>query len=224
MKRKREIGFMSERTAEYLLVHRLHVVLSPKVKCLFPLYFSGTREGSSLADPTPDHQLVRCVAIYARRPKILEAGQATVRMKINETLFAAASEGAGFGCPVLAGLPLINGLHQFSLAAGCAWFRINAAPEGNGDSVFTVPLENGRWLQENYGPLITPISEAHFFSQAIQVAHEMPWEVAVDVMQNIKRAGIGEARWFGGGYRPFFAVTAAGLAPDSNKSLHSTPR
>ena len=93
MTRKREIGFMSEHTAEYLLVHRLHRIVSPKVRSFFPLFFSGTREGSSLADPTPDHQLVRCVAIYARRPKILAAGQAAVRMKINETLFAAASEG-----------------------------------------------------------------------------------------------------------------------------------
>jgi hypothetical protein len=101
---------------------------------------------------------------------------------------------------------------------------INAAPEGNGDSVFTVPLEHGRWLQENYGPRITPISEANLFPQAIQVAHEMPWEVAVEVMQNIKRAGIGGAAWFGGGYRPFFAVTAAGPAADSNEAASPLSR
>ena len=75
MKRKREIGFMSERTAEYLLVHRLHVMVSPKVKCLFPLYFSGTREGSSLADPTPDHQLVRCVPSTRAVPRFWRQGK-----------------------------------------------------------------------------------------------------------------------------------------------------
>ena len=181
------------------------------------MFFSGTREGSSLADPTPDHQLVRCVAIYARRPKILAAGQAAVRMKINETLFAAASEGESLGCPVLAGLPLINGLHQFALTAGCAWFRINAGCEGHGDSQFTISLEDGRWLHESYGLWLTPIPEAHLFPQAIQAARQMPWEHAANAMRLIKRAGVAGGSWLGGGYRPFFAVTTAETAPDSNK-------
>ena len=141
VRRKREVGFMSEHTAEYLLVHRLHEIARQKIAHLLPMHFSGTREGAPMAALTMRGKVVKCFAIYARRLKIHDLGQTSVQMKINKPLFVAAAIGSRFGCPVLAGLPLVNGLHQFSLEAPCAWFRISTTWHEEEDQVFNVPLE-----------------------------------------------------------------------------------
>lgn len=67
-------GFMSERTAEYVLVPDIMHRLRQEFSSIVPFYYWASREGSvKVAHSYSGH--VRVVAAYARRPKIDQVGQ-----------------------------------------------------------------------------------------------------------------------------------------------------
>lgn len=133
-------GFMSEHTAEYALVSNLIAHLADCFPRVIPMCFWSTREGARIAEESMGGHRVRVVAAFARRPKVLRSGQPSILVKINAQLFVGAAEGSEFGIPVLAGVPLVASLSDFTIGVPCSWFYIAPNSPDRNDYEFFLPV------------------------------------------------------------------------------------
>ena len=117
-------SFISEHTAEYILVPDLVRRLMPEFPDIVPLFFWASREGNTTAQWSMEGVPVRIVTAFPRRPKILPDRSNRILMKLNGQLFNYASESSGRGIPVIAGVPLVTSLPTLRLNARCCWFEI----------------------------------------------------------------------------------------------------
>lgn len=203
-------SFMSEHTAEYALVPDLVGLLAEHFSTVIPLYFWATREGSRVGRGTRIDAPVRVVAAFARRPKVSNPGDEKILVKINDALFAAAQAGEEVGIPVLAGVPLVNSLAQFSMVVRCAWFHITAAPQSWWDAEFWIPMSDDgahSHVELPHG-VVGPLTGTHVVEAVDSQCRDLCWEEALDSMRHVKIAGGHQHPIFGGGYRPFFLVMA----------------
>jgi hypothetical protein len=118
-------SFMSEYTAEFILVPQFIDILLKKYKQISPLYFWNSREGSNLAKTHFENKTLRVIAMYARRPKI-SAESGTIKMKINDELYQKSAYLEDNGIPVFTGIPLVTSLEDFNYSARCAWVYLQS--------------------------------------------------------------------------------------------------
>lgn len=207
------IGFMSENTAAYALMPDLVGHLSTHDRRIIPLRFSSTREGARTADQSMGQRRVKVLAGYPRRPKVIHAGDETILVKINGPLFASARAGAGLGIPVLAGVPLVSSLLQFSIGVPCAWFLIE--PVEKADTEFNLRLSQPREVKNLVNGVSWPLTPEEIADIAASRCREMDWMLAAEGMRSVKEQEQGYRGPFGVGYTPFFLVMTAkeGEAP-----------
>jgi hypothetical protein len=189
----KSIGFMSENTAAYALMPNLVGHLSVHHQRIIPLRFSSTREGARTADESMRERGVRVLAAYARRPKVAHAGDETILVKINALLFSSARAGAEFGIPVLAGVPLVSSLLEFSIGIPCAWFLVE--PVKQADTEFSLRLSQ--------------LTREEIVDVAASRCWEMDWMLAGEGMRSVKEQEQGYRGLFGAGYAPFFLAMIA---------------
>lgn len=202
----KEISFMSEHTAEYAVVPDLSATLSGRYSRIIPVYFWSTREGSRVGCESGSDRPFRVVAAFARRPKVAHAGSESIVVKVNEILFSTAHLGTYFGVPILAGVPMINDLHDFFVGASCSWFHITSQSELNVDREFRLSLEG----EVQNGSLPTgiagPLSKTEIVEVVESQCRELDWLSVLDAMRHLKSAGRTRHPIFSCGYRPFFMV------------------
>ncbi len=198
-------SFISEHSAEYVLVKDIVGILSEEFPVVIPVYFWLTREGASIAKRCMAGRNVHIVAIYARRPKIEKPNQDWILLKINRRLFEVAQTGNEFGCPVLAGVPLVTNLSRFSLDSSCSWFRIKDIDHPDYD--FELPLDTTKQTGNDPFLIEGPLSRTAITKLVREEAKVMPWDYAIEAVRSIKRAGRFNNRFFfAAGYRPFFVI------------------
>ncbi len=124
MKKERISSFINEQTASYLLVPQFTAMLKRHFSKVIPIYYWATREGSSLGVAQLAGQNFTIVALYPRRPKLVNYQTDHVLVKINEQLFNFADLLAPAGIPVFAGSPMISSLNDLKNEVASAWFEI----------------------------------------------------------------------------------------------------
>jgi len=202
-------SFLSEHSAEYVLVPNIAKVLSAAYKITIPLYFWATREGGSIAASDMVAQKVRIVTAFARRPKVHNSGSEEIMMKVNASLLQASALGCQRGSPVLFGVPLAAGLMQFNANTPCAWFHLGDTGPFNADVHVRMDTKGKRLgcSTDNTDLVRGPLTDKEILATVKSSTRAMPWNIAVQTMRGM-RSFANNGDWFLGGYRPFFLVIA----------------
>jgi len=198
-------SFISEHTAEYVLVPDLVRRLAPDFLEVIPIFFWATREGNSTAAMTMFETSVRILSAFARRPKIW--GEDRIMMKINPELVQYSRVSADAGIPVLAGVPLVSALSQLRLFSKCSWFELSAW-HGTSVEPYVEVMLDGKGVSEQCAgnQLPTPLCDKRIREIAGR-SRVISWAIAVATIREIRRQQSEYTHYpFFGGYKPFHLV------------------
>lgn len=200
-----ERSFISEHSAEYLLVPKLCAILEPDFSSTLPIYYWATREGSRLSLESRFDALIQIVACFARRPKVSYAGQDCILVKFNEMLFEYATAASGNGIPVLAGVPLVSSLSQLTSNRESAWFEIVGEDHKLDDAWCRLAIPDGTIIDKSDpSHVIGPLTPDQLRKLVNEQAELMLWSDAAELIRRLRRMkrGWGPYSWMGN-YHPF---------------------
>ena len=207
-------SFISERSAEYILIPKLCGILAPHFRKIIPLYFWSTREGSGISRACSAFQKVRVINVFARRPKVWAPHQPSIEVKLNKVLFEVAQESLSLGIPTFAGVPLASSIFDLSFDLDCIWFDLM---ELNNEIIYQISLE-GDILSKLEGDTLSKsesnnktdgvIKEANLIESIFSKCDLVEWRDAVESLRTIRRGGQYGTFYsiFGSGYRPFHLI------------------
>lgn len=199
-------SFISEHSAEFVLVPNLVEILSATYSSIVPIYFWATREGSRIAASGVEPRMVRLVTVFARRPKVQNPNDEMLLVKINARLVQAGELGRRFGSPVFVGVPLATNLLRFHIGTPCAWFYLAGSAHTEEDVYIRLSLKGERQNSHNNASLVQGVlTHKEILAEVSRNAGPMTWQSAVEVMKNLRHAE-GDYGWFMTGYRPFFLI------------------
>lgn len=132
-------SFISEHTAEFILLPDLLDILSSVYKTITPLYFWTTREGGLLSRQSFLNKDIKVLAFYPRRPKVQNINSGTIQVKFNELLYKRSLYFQAKGIPVLVGIPLADSLDKLTNKTSCFWFDLN--PQDS-ETIFDIDLKS----------------------------------------------------------------------------------
>lgn len=142
-------SFISEHTAEFLLVPQMQATLQKSFWSVIPLFVWVTREGSNFARREMAGRKFRVCALFPRRPKIDRDGK--IFLKLNEQVLFAAENLHLIGIPVFAGIPILSHLTDLNVDCECNWYQL--LPGGAGD--VTIPITSE--VDEPYSDFLNQI-------------------------------------------------------------------
>ena len=116
-------SFISEHTAEYVLVPRLTIILKQKFEVVIPIFPWMTREGSNLSKTIHRQDKFKIVGLYPRRPKI-NLTDHKILIKINTEFLNGAKEASRINIPMIAGCPLARNLWELNEDTKCIWIKL----------------------------------------------------------------------------------------------------
>jgi len=197
-------SFISEHSAEYILVPKLVDMMEHYFSKVIPVYFWSTREGSAIARACRPLEKVRIIRVFARRPKINVPNQESIEVKFNQSLFENTDLTTSLGIPTFAGVPLASSILDLSFNTECAWFELK---EPEKDIVYELSLDAKIIKKSSISSSIEgPIDEIQLIDKIATKSCPMEWHKALDnlrILRRIMRRGF----WFGaGGYRPFYIL------------------
>ncbi|EKO3962817.1 hypothetical protein F2K62_004098 [Vibrio fluvialis] len=131
-------SFCSERTVEYMLVPRLVNIFEKYFETVIPLFSYATREFTKLSKNLHSKNNFQVIALFPRRPKISDTGEAGITVFDGLDEFQIITE--SFGVPVVTGSINASNLWELSKHENFVWFNMR------------------QFLAEAY---ITPISSIH---------------------------------------------------------------
>jgi len=198
-------SFISEHSAEYILVPNIVSRLSRKFTQVIPVFLWLTREGNTTALQMMDGKQIRLLTAFPRRPKVLSPNG--IAMTVNEELIAYSERSEAAGMVVLVGVPLISSLPTLRIDAPCCWFELNGSTATDGYFHVEIGLDgkviSGRPPARGLsGPLTDSGIEA-----AADRCRLMPWSEAIEKIREI-RSTQREFNFFPfmGGYKPFYLM------------------
>lgn len=200
------VSFMSERSAELVLVPRLIEVMEAEGHVVTPLHCWASREGSRMSLACDEGEMLLTLALFARRPKVLSPQDPSLVVKFNSVLYEQADILSRSGITVVAGVPCVTSLMKFDVHAKCVWFALSGGYSE--DFVYEINAHTGALLTE-------PCSKAEVVDEsgiARLMDHRsrpMTWTQIVQVMKQVNL--LGAKRYFGpwglsGRYRPTYLV------------------
>jgi len=202
------IGFLSEHTAEFVLVPRLRSILVARFGVVTPVYFWKTREGNSLSNIIHKSEFVRVLALFPRRPKLTSPTEETIWGKINQKLLKYARASFSVGIPAIAGLPLAHSLPELWENPKPIW--ISLAHESPEDIFFEVETISRKIVSMHpEGQKLNIMAEKNIPFLVEENANRMAWPeaiAAIDMLRkelsrnNFYRSFL----FFLGGYKPVY--------------------
>jgi hypothetical protein len=204
-------SFMSEHTAEYVLVNDVVRRLAPAFSDAIPIFFWSTREGNLTARESMSALNVKILTCFARRPK-LHATDDRILMKVNRQLFSYCRASSAVGIPVVAGIPLVRSLHLLRMTSPCCWFDI--AKLSSSDDLSIEVMLDGLAASMPSSNETTQFPLANEDIQTLVTrSPNFTWESAIGLIRDIRRAarlfdqasGYRYFPWFGG-YKPFHII------------------
>jgi len=208
------LGFLSEHTAEYVLVPRLRSILAAKFGIVIPVYFWKTREGNSLSNLIHKSEFVRVLALFPRRPKLTSPTEETIWGKINQELLEYARASSSAGIPAIAGLPLAHSLPELWENREPIW--ISLAYESPEDVVFEVEAVSRKVVSVRpEGQKLDIMAEKNIPFFVEENASTMTWPDAIDAVNILRterfRDNFHNRIFFLGGYKPVYFFVFSGL-------------
>lgn len=205
MKRKSEkaISFISEHTAEFVLVPKLVNILSKAFSDIIPIYLWLSREGNDMAKRCAKDVKFRIICVYPRRPKVTEPGKKEIIMKINTELFKAAKFSEPKGIPIFAGIPLVSTILSLNLNSKCSWFRIMGTAKPLEDIEIRLALDGTVLGKNNAKDILKgPLLEKELISIVREFSSPMSWDNGIETLSYLRAWGENIMRFLGG-YKPF---------------------
>jgi hypothetical protein len=210
-------GFMSERTAEYVLVSDLVRRLRDSFPCITPFFFWASREGQAKAHTSYDGH-IRLLGAYARRPKVTYAGETIIHIKFNALLFYHAFKLKQSGIPLLAGVPCVSRLSDLRLDTLCAWFQIEGREARRHDAFATVNLNDPMHASFSDSELLVqgPLTTEEITQLVLEDSRNMLWPDALDHLRdagrNLLQGPYADNTWYGRYlmYKPFYLALIDG--------------
>lgn len=204
-------GFMSERTAEYVLVTDLIRRLSDFCPQITPFFFWASREGQAKAHRSYDGW-VRLLGAYARRPKVRYAGAETIYIKFNALLFFHAFQLKQAGIPLLAGVPCVSRLSDLHLDASCVWFHVKPESKGWRDTFAKIDLDEPMHTapSDSESMVQGPLRTEDIKQLVLEYSQVLLWPEALDSLheanRNLLRVPYADRAWYGRylPYKPFY--------------------
>ena len=133
-------GFISEHTAEYVLIPALTRILSKEFECIIPIYFWASMEGSTMGHECGLGREVRVIAVFPRRPKIKELNSNEIVVKFNQEIFLKAHHARDLRIPVIAGVPICTSVGALGSVSNCAWFQLGGKSDSHSDEYWMIQL------------------------------------------------------------------------------------
>lgn len=222
------VGFMSERTAEYVLVPDLVRRFGQCFAHVVPFYYWATREGTPRV-ASSCRERVRLVAAYARRPKLDHDCEHRVTVKVNERLFDHASILRQSGVPTFAGVPCVSRLSDHRLGATSAWFLPSGGLEKRGDALISIDIsDHPAVARELTTGIHGPMATDEILQSVFRYGKEMDWSQAFTVIREATRCLSVESssrRFYGVlSYKPFYLVCSSVMLNPSIDYQERHPR
>jgi len=197
-------SFISEHSAEYVLVPNIVTRLTGKFSQVIPLFLWLSREGNATALGMMAARQIRLLTAFPRRPKLLSSSQDGITMKVNRELLAYSAASADAGIIVLVGVPLLPSLSMLRIDTECCWFELKGCATTDRDYFVEIGLDGT--VISNDAPaqaLSGPLSDAQI-QDAANRCRMMPWTLAVEKIREV-RSFQPKFRGFPffGGYKPF---------------------
>lgn len=198
-------SFFSEHTAEFILVPRMQALLSDSGLQVVPITYWKSREGNALAASRNYGRSFRLVALFPRRPKLLD-GRDQIFGKVNWQLFQFASESLPRGIPVFAGLPVISSLWECTGMTPVQWLSLNSGSDSDVEFVIDRSTLSCSFSIQN--TCCAPIPSHDVLLNAMNRARVCEWNDAMNLLEELRRFSISQGSWrppFGGPrYKPVY--------------------
>ena len=209
------ISFISEHTAEYILVPQISNLLSRHFKTIIPFYFWASREGNTMSARTVSINDFRLISVYPRRPKIAYPENGIIILKFNSSVIHAAQNSNQLGVPTFAGIPVISSLEDFNYDVLCKWFRFRETEEQISDIEYKLDLK-GNVLEKDASSYVEgPLKDEFLINTIFDFPTISNWENGIDRIRTIRRHSAlgydgnttyrGFSMWMGG-YKPFYLI------------------
>ncbi|PNH93079.1 hypothetical protein [Vibrio diazotrophicus] len=115
-------SYISEHTAEYVLVPAMKAILEQKFSVVLPIFPWLTREFSNLAKSTHGLSSFRVLAMFPRRPKVFNED---IFVTVNSELSAFNKLAVKHGITAIAGCPSARNLRELASCRECVWLHID---------------------------------------------------------------------------------------------------
>lgn len=214
----RATSFLSEHSVEYVIVPRAVSVLRGSFDNVIPLYFWKSREGGALSLQLNANVTVRVLALFPRRPKLVNFDDYdSIYGKINTEIFDFSAKALGFGIPVAVALPLVRNMLQLGVDPKIAWVRVDCGDvdaHSEGDVHLIFNDEKGLASLDGFLPKSVGIMEESDLPRMVTSnCTLLTWGEAAEAMSELRVVSESHRyalRLFGGGvkYRPVYLVVA----------------
>lgn len=193
-------SFISERTAELILVPELINSLHPFFPKITPIYYWVSREGNTFSQRSFLNTDIKMLVLYARRPKVEHPGDETLYIKLNQLIFDRALFFRSHGIPVIAGFPLVNKLEDVMLGAKCYW--LNVSGDGSENTISTNDHDLSNFLI-TIDDIVKMIVTSTIYT----------WQTALDKINEMRRSETYSGKYYhnisGDPYKPIYFLIHA---------------
>jgi len=199
-------SFLSEHTAEYVLIPILTNIFKLKFEIVIPIFPWITREGSNFSRTIHRQDKFIIVGLYPRRPK-LNLTDHKILIKINSEFMDGAREASRIKIPMMAGCPLARNLWELNESTKCIWIKLTDKTKA--------------FYNIEYDDVIAPeykilqkeevlISNDDILNFVINSSKDQDFEFLIQAIQTIKSHGYA-IRFMGfGSYKPVYFLLKNG--------------
>lgn len=204
MANKHPTGFMNERSLEYFIIPELIKTLTPLCKRAVPVFFWKTREGGKISSEVHSSKVVKIIAVFARRPKLV-TGSMAIEGKLNHEIIRFAHKAQLFGIPTVAGFCAARSL--FDLEKEFIHWLSPIEADPNGDTFFLEDKDTHRLIKFGGSPIST-IPPELLAEHLLSKANGMSFDQGVKAMSELRRelTHFQFFPGFGSAYKPVYIL------------------
>ncbi len=202
------ISYICERSAEYALIPELVRKLKEIYSFVTPIYPWMTREGSRFSREYHAAVKFKVLGVYARRPKLLNADDDLIHVKVNQEIVISAAVGRSLGIPMIAGCPLARNLIELGCCEKFLWLDLKKISPSDGDFTIVVDEASHKNSFERY--VIDDLAE---ILRTVELeARQIDLNTLVESVKTIAMAGKGYGAYhpfaYMGGYKAVYLLMA----------------
>ncbi|WP_321793270.1 hypothetical protein [Burkholderia pyrrocinia] len=178
------VSFFCERTAEYALVPIVQRNLETRFGAAVPIFYWKTREGNRVSSEIHKNRKVRVLAMFARRPKLVDESR-WLAGNVNVELMQFAHAAQAVGIPTIAGFPAVNSMFALYSNPRIFWFYLEASREDGFGFFVDISVTQPRPIDEDGTPLET-LSAERIFEIVERRSDVLSWDEAMTHISELR--------------------------------------